>query len=78
MKPTKVKIVKKRYSSIYIHSHPFGGVEEAKFCFLLSSPTLFLCVFVVRPPRRRSREEKIKNVRSRTVGFGLGLHRSTG
>ena len=30
-KPTKVKIVKKIYSGIYIHSHPFGGVEEAGF-----------------------------------------------
>ena len=29
--PTKVKIVKKIYSGIYIHSHPFGGVEEAGF-----------------------------------------------
>ena len=30
MKPTKVKIVKKIYSGIYIHSHPFGGVKEAR------------------------------------------------
>ena len=27
--PTKAKFVKKIYSGIYIHSHPFGGVEEA-------------------------------------------------
>ena len=33
LKPTKVKIVKKIHSGIYIHSHPFGGVEEAlMFC----------------------------------------------
>ena len=33
LKPTKVKIVKKIHSGIYIHSHPFGGVEEAEFWF---------------------------------------------
>ena len=33
LKPTKVKIVKKIHSGIYIYSHPFGGVEEAlMFC----------------------------------------------
>ena len=33
LKPTKVKIAKMIYSGIYIHSHPFGGVEEAEIWF---------------------------------------------